>query len=364
MTSAQELFDAYKKQLKKSQESTQSIPSYTPAPPVLEPFLPQGLSVDHQNPSISDGFSHLKSQFRQSVDLLERQYMSQYKLYMELQQKMETEKRQLEEVLQIKIQSQTLGRILKLIRDKHQEFEHLQEEKRQLEQEVSRRQLSWMREQKNFDEQLKEREREEKSFLDRIETKKMELQDSYEDRMLEMERSLMNKREILEKEIQEKRMTFAQELEEKQLAFEKACFEREAAVGQKELELVQLREKVDAFPVQLQKASREAEKAASEKLVFQYNHVLQMTKKESETEVRLLTQKIGSLEKELDQSKTYVHELKTKLTEAEAQLKQVIMRDLDQKRVPAAEERLASGESFAIRRGTGYPHIVRSMRGQ
>ncbi|MEI7870411.1 MAG: hypothetical protein WCI11_21245 [Candidatus Methylumidiphilus sp.] len=180
---------------------------------------------------------------------------------------------------------------------------------------MTQKRQQWKKEQEEFerarkerdDQAKKERAREEEEYAYGIKLTRKKDEDDYASR----------------KNAQEKA------LEEKRTSLEKSWSEREGALAAREQELANLRSRAEAFPVELEKAAKEAEARIAAKLKTEYQFEKQMLSKDSEAACRLKDQMIASLEAKIQNQEDLIRQLSRKADEAGLSVQNIALKALD-----------------------------------
>lgn len=265
---------------------------------------------------IVTNIANLKLEIVKSIDGLEEKLVAQQKKFAEVQQAVEIETRNLEEIYQIKVNADSLAALLLAHKEKKEEFEkEMEVEKEEFEMEMTQKQLKWKKEQEDYerakkerDEQAKkEKQREDEEYNYNLQLQRKKDKDAYE-----------SNKNALEKE-----------LEEKKAAVEKDLAERQAIIESKEKELVELRQKVGAFPSELEKAIKDTEKSVMEKIEINYKHQTELAAKEIEGERKLYQQMIAALETKLKEKEEQIRQLTQKVNESGNQVQSIALKAIE-----------------------------------
>jgi hypothetical protein len=265
---------------------------------------------------IVKGLADLQLAMTKSLDDMEAQLLSEFKKLHGIRQAIEIEQKNLEEIHEIRVNADSLAALLLAQKEQKQACEAEMAQKRaEFEAEVAQKRLQWKKEQDDYERVKKEREeetkkarqREEEEYTYTLQLQRKKDQDIYAAR-----------KEALEKELEEKRQ-----------ALEKSWSEREAVLSTRENELADLKARVEAFPVALDKAVSETEKNVTERLRFIHKHEAEMLAKETEGERKLSQQIIASLDAKIKEQEEQLRQLTQKANEAGLQVQSIAIKAIE-----------------------------------
>lgn len=265
---------------------------------------------------IVKSIAELKLSITKSLDETEQELINEFKKLSNVRQAIEIEKKNLEEVHEIRINADSLAALLLAQKEKKLAFEAEMEQKRSdFEAEMSQRRLSWKKEQEEQERARKEREEE---------TKKARLREEEEYRY-----DLQLQRKKDQDAYAAKKTAMEQELEEKKLTLEREWAERETVLAAREREAADLKARVESFPKELEKAVKDTEKALSESLQLRYRHEAEMLAKETEGERKLSQQIIASLQAKIKEQEEQLRQSTQKANEAGLQVQSIAMKAIE-----------------------------------
>jgi hypothetical protein len=260
--------------------------------------------------------SNLKLNMTKLLEELENQLLNEHKKLSQLNQAIDFQKHELEELYEIKVNTDTLAALLQTQKIKKTLFEQeMVEQRSNFEQEISQKRAYWKREQEETASAWKEQENLQKKL------KQREEEDYIYTRNLERQKE--QNQYLIQKEQLEK------ELVDQKLAFEKAFTEREANILAKEQELESLKMKVEEFPKKMQEAIQETEKTITEHLKFKYDYEVKLTQKEVEGERKLHQQMIAALENKIAQQEQHIQALTEKANHAGIQVQEIAVKAIE-----------------------------------
>ncbi len=293
------------------------------------------------NETIIKGLAGLKVEITSSLDKLGEKFVEEYRKFEELQQAIQTEKKNLEELYQLSASTDSLSVMLLAQKEKKEQFEQematrkaeLEEkiriEKERFDAEISEKKIQWKKELDTLLEKQKEdneitaktRKREEEDYNYTLQINRKKESDLYE----------------------EKKQKLEKELTDKKAAFEKAVADREANLKLAETELAELRAKSAAFPKELEKAVDVAVKAATEKTETLFRFEKELSEKEVGGELKLKDQIIQTLNAKIKDLEISLKDLSQKTVTAETSLKDIAIKAIEHSSKPYFIEKQKDG---------------------
>ena len=247
----------------------------------------------------------LKASVNTELDKISGDLSGEYKKLKDLREAVEVQEKYLEEVYEIKAAAHSLAALMQAQQKKNENFETEMEASRQ---EWEKQEALRAGQQKEAEEQWKkERKREEEEYTYKIKTERQRDEDAYK----------------AKKEAQER------ELAEKKVVVEKGLKEREEGVAASEKELAALRKQVETFDAELEKALEAARKAVTEELQQKHKFEMDLFKKETDGQVKLLQQTITSLEKKITEQEKQVEFLGTRAEHAGKQVQDIALKAIE-----------------------------------
>lgn len=230
---------------------------------------------------ITTELSQLRLTANQTISKLTEQLTEEAERYTTLQKAITFAQQELTEIHQIKTRAGMLKRMVELQKQEEEQFAKEMQERKQ----------AWLEEQKNYDEQLKRtRAHEQEEYYYQQKLKRQRELDAWEEERRKRERVLQEEQEKYQKQ---------------------------------QAELEELRTQVDQFPMQLEKAVKEAvnralldeRKDAEVKRTF--------AKQEADNKAQVAALRIVSLEKTVKEQDEEIIELKRQLEAANRQVKEI-----------------------------------------
>ncbi len=254
---------------------------------------------------IAKSILDLKYALTKELDSLAQQMDTEHRKLGDLQESIAIESETIEELYGIKHNADSLAALILAQKQQKTSFE----------QEMLATKTIWEREKEAYDQQVKEykartkkewaREEEEYDYKINLERKK-DL-DQYEAKKHELEAGLTQKK----------------------AAFEKEFAERESAIIAQEEELKTLREQVSAFPTQLEKAIATAQRETTTQLETQFNHTIELSSKEHESESKLYRQTIETLQAKISDQDALIRQLTQKADASTNQVQQIALKAIE-----------------------------------
>ncbi len=273
-------------------------------------------AAQNSEEKIVKGLADLKLGITKALDETEQQLLGEFKRLNGMRQAIEIEKKNLEEIHDIRSEADSLAALLLAQKERKQAFEaEIQQKRNEFDAEMMQKRLQWKKEQDDYERIKKEREEEVKKSRQREEEEY-----GYN---LRLQRKKDEDAYAANKAAQEK------ELQEKKLILEKAWLERETDLAARERELVDLRAQVEAFPAELEQAVKATEQAVTERLQFTYQHEKAMLAKEMEGERKLSQQIIQSLETKIKEQDEQIRQLTQKTNEAGMQVQNIAIKAIE-----------------------------------
>ena len=233
-----------------------------------------------------------------------------------IQKAIDIKEEEIKELYEIEKSAATLAALIEAQNQKRQEFEsEMVQRKEGLMQEIEKTRAEWKKEKETYEMETKEqnsaekkkREREKEEFQYAFKREQELLKDKFEDEKAKLEREIQLKREQMEKELTE----------------------REKAISEKEGELNELRQKVGAFPKELETTTNKAVKETTERITAEAKNREQLLNKEFEGERGVLTTRIESLEKTVKGQSEQIAKLSAQLENSYQKVEDIAVKAID-----------------------------------
>lgn len=284
----------------------------------------------HSSDGIVKNIATLKLSMVRSLEDIEEQLLSSYKQLTGLQQAIEIQSKELTDLYEIKMNTDSLAALLDAQKDKSVAFEtDMKDRSLAFEQEMTQKRVNWKKEQDEFELSREEYEQQIKKTRQREE-------DEYN-----YQRDLARQKErdqySLEKELLEK------ELSTKRTALEQEFATREANIVIQEQEFNTLKLKAEGFPEELHKAIQDTTSTVTERLTFKFDYETKLAQKEVEGERKLSQQMIVALEAKIAQLESQVKHLSDKSNQANLQVQDIAVKAIEsaslQRFIPSYNEK-------------------------
>ncbi len=298
-----EILQAYDELLKKVQEQKKQDTKGTSVQEKKEEMVKKASGMS--NEAIVKDIAGLKISLNASLEKLEDSLLEEYRKFSEVKEALDSEIRRLEEVYQISVNVDSLAALLLAQKEKKEEFEREMQEKRSLfEQEMKTARDSWQSEKQKFEESFKElkadkekqRKREEEEYSYTLSVQRKKEENAYQE-----------KKALLEKEIAEK---------------EKEWQEKEA-------EFQRLQHEVEKFPKELETAVMQAKDVITKELSSKHKYEVDLSKKETDGEMKLMKQNIQALESKIKEQAQLIDQLTKKSDHASEQVKDIAVKAIE-----------------------------------
>lgn len=243
---------------------------------------------------IAKGIMELKLSTIQELDALEQKMSSEHRKFMDLQAAIAIESKNLQDLYEISKNANSLAALLQAQKEHKEQFEH----------EMAAKHREWEREsdeiaQAHKEEQAKikrNRQREEEEYTYNLQLERKKEVDAYEAH----------------------RKALVVELEE-----------RETAIQSREAEYATLLERVAGFPAELEKAVKDAEKAAKSQIESFYKHQIDLSDCQVEAERKLQQHTIASLQDKIKEQEAFIKQLAQKADTSNNQVQEIALKAIE-----------------------------------
>ncbi len=243
---------------------------------------------------VTQGIISLRQQLLQQLDEIETGLLKEKLALQTLQEAIQVEKKNLEELYQIRVQAESLDALIATYKQSKDKLEkEAAEQKRALDADINDRKIQWNREKEDYEYHL--------ALQRRKET------DAHNEKK--------SKQEL--------------ELTEAKAAFEKTASEREKTLAQQEEEVQKLRQQAAQFEKDLAKAAQDTEKSVSERLKKDFEYQRQLEMKDLQSELRLAHQDIENLKTKVKEQQELIQALSSKSDTATQQVKDIALRAIE-----------------------------------
>ena len=290
--------------------------------------------------ALSTQIHQLKVAINKELTLLSDKLEAEAEKYENLKKAIEIKQSELNDIYGVEKESAELAIILEAQKRTQADFENEMREKRmQLEDELSDKKLRLENEIKQTKDQwekdkaahqatqeeaknnlAKERKRESEEYDYQLKRRRQLEENKLADQLEELEKELALTKEAFDKQTQEKTTELSA---------------REKLVSERELKMDELQDKVDAYPVELDKSVQSAVKEVTDRLTREFNQNEQLLKKGFDGEINVLTAKISALEAIVKEQVKQIEKLNQQQEKAYEKVQ-----DIANKAVSGAAERL------------------------
>lgn len=290
---------------------------------------------------IISAISSLKLGLAKELDKLNEQLLAEYKKLEDIQTAINLEKKNLEELYEVNANADSLAAMLLAQKEKKAEFEaEMTQKKADFDEKMKNEKASldekMTLEKGNFEATMKLQKEQWKAEQEKWNEQQKELKESTEkQRKREEEEYIYNLKITRKKETdiyEEKKAKLEKDISEKKIAFDKEVAEREATLIAAEAELKELRNKAENFPKELEKAITTTEKTITEKLTTQFDFEQKLLAKQTEGDLKLKDQTIGTLQNRIKELEAATKELSQKAGNAEANVKDIAIKAIESSR--------------------------------
>ncbi|HEX4122818.1 MAG TPA: hypothetical protein VH619_19560 [Verrucomicrobiae bacterium] len=237
-----------------------------------------------ESDSIDREIGGLKAQIGKMLAEISDRLATESTRFANIQKAVESKEQELKELYGIEKAAVSLAALIEAQNQKRIEFEtNLASQREELQHEIDSKRTEWDEEKRSHEAEIKERDAVEKKTQDRA---REDFNYGFKREQQALKDKLNDEKTALEKDIKLKRETA-----------EKEFAEREKALGERERELAELRDKTASFPKELQTAVAEAVKEATDKLRLEAKSREDITAKQFEGERNVLAARNESLER-------------------------------------------------------------------
>lgn len=266
--------------------------------------------------SIVNGLASLQLSFAGELEKLAETLQTESSKLEEIQRAITVETARLGELRNIQIAAEAIA-ILKRENDEElAEFEkEATEQREELTEEITTTRARW--------------EREEEEHVAAAEAYKVELEKSRSQEEADFQYELERKRKIKEDKNVERKRLMERELADTEASKVKDWEEREAKLDEAAAEIQELRDKVEAFPTELEDAVTKSREDAIKKATTEAKIVAELAAKEFEGNVEVFELRISSLEQTITSQTAQIEKLQTQLQEAGQQSQELAVKAIE-----------------------------------
>lgn len=283
-----EMIDAYQALLKQLEEKEKA--ALKPEKKLEEKKKTEVVEVARSlsTEGVARAIGNLKIELNAALAQISERLEQEVQKFQAVQKAIESKEKEFQEVYEIERTATTLAALIEAQNQRRNEFElEMAGKKEQLDREITTLRLDWEKEKKQHEAQWRERESEEKKRRER-ETE-------------EFDYNFERERRLAKDKFEEEKATLEKELTGRREQLEKDLLEREKTLVEREKELAELRERVGRFPGELEAAVNRAVREVTERLKAEARNREELAKREFDGEKNVLTTRIASLEKTVEQ---------------------------------------------------------------
>lgn len=260
--------------------------------------------------------SGLKLEMGQLLGQVSERLEEEVARYRQVKKAVEVKEQELQEIYEIEKSALSLAALIDAQHQKREETEaELAARKEELTREIETLRAEWENEKKLHEAEIKERDAAEKKQRER---EREEYQYTFQ-----REQQLAREQFEDEKARQEREIAYRREQMEREFA------EREKAVAEKEGELEELRQRVSAFPKELESAVNKAVKEAVQRTELEAKSREELLTKQFEGERDVLTTRIDSLEKTVAEQSDQITKLSEQTDKAHGQVQTIAIKAIE-----------------------------------
>ncbi|MDO9530453.1 MAG: hypothetical protein Q7J27_15035 [Syntrophales bacterium] len=311
-----EMLDAYNELLKQFQEQREA--ELKPEKKVEEKRAREVLEVADSLSSegVVKGISNLKLDMSKMLTEISDKLESEVNKLNGIRKAIDIKEEELKELYEIEKSAATLAALIEAQNRKRQEYDsEMAVMKENLMREIEKTRSEWEKEEEQYEMEIKEqnaaekkkREREKEEFQYAFKREQQLSKDEFEDEKAKLEREIQLKREQMEKDLAE----------------------REKVISEKEGELNELRQKVGAFPKELEAAVNKAVKETTERITRDATSKGQLLDKEFEGERKVFTTRIESLEKTVEVQAEQISKLSGQLEKSYQKVEDIAVKAIE-----------------------------------
>jgi len=262
------------------------------------------------NEIINKKISDLKYEFGSTLSKLNEKIEEEFTNYQSIKKAVLAKENELSEIYEIQKNSESLYALLEAQRIKKEEFvEAMQNDKLELETEISEKKKKWEIEKIQKETELKEKEQKELAARNR---EKEEYTYNFK-----REQQLLHDKFESEKTSLEKELTALKEKTVKELE------EREKNILDSEAELKELRAKSAEFPKEISRVVEKSVKDATERIILEAKHKEELLISSFDGEKKSLGIRIDSLEKTIKEQNEMIAKLSGQLEKSYSQIQDI-----------------------------------------
>lgn len=309
-----EILDAYNNMLKKVKQLEKEKPAQSREAEERKETVAKAKEETEEN--IVNRLSSLKLETATTFDKLEKSFLQEQRRLSQMQQAIETETKHLEDLYNIKAETDTLAALILTQKEKRLQYEtDMAKRKEDFDNEIFEIRSSWDKERKTYELTKKEdqeriqkdRKREEDDYRYNLQQTRKKEQDVYN----------ANK-EALDKELSERKVLFEKEIAER---------EKNLAAAEQEMDI--LRKESAEFVAKLNQAVQQAEENLTTSLKRENDFEKKLLLKETEGILQLKEQTIGTLQQRIKELEDMLKQQQSKADAADKNVKDIAIKAIE-----------------------------------
>ena len=309
-----EILEAYNTMLKKVKQQEKEKPAQSREAEERKETVAKAKEESEEN--IVNRLSSLKLETATTFDKLEKSFLQEQRRLSQMQQAIDTETKHLEDLYNIKSETDTLAALILTQKEKRQQFEaDMAKKKDDFDNEIFEIRTSWDKERKTYELTKKEE-------LERLQKERKREEDDYHYN-LQLSRKKDNDLYNANKDALDK------ELFDRKILFEKEITEREKNLATAEQELETLRKENAGFADKLNEAVQQAEERLTTSLQRENEFEKKLLLKENEGILQLKEQTIGTLQQRIKELEDMLKQQQSKADASDKNVKDIAIKAIE-----------------------------------
>lgn len=312
----QEMLNAYNELLGHLQEQQEA--ESKPEAKVEQRMISEAVAVADEitNEGVVKQIGQLRSDVGRLLAQVSEKLEEQTERYAKISKAIVFKEKELADIYEIQKSALSLAALIQAQQQKREEFEHEMAEKRaQLADEIESTRAAWIEEKKGYEAEIKER--------DAVEAKRRKREED------EYRYAFAREQQLAKDKFADEQAKIERELADRKAAVEKDLSQRERAIAEREAELNELRQKVAAFPKQLDDATARAIKETTARLQAESASREQLLQREFAGERNVLTTRIAALEQTVKEQAEHLARLSQQSERAYGQVQEIAVRAIE-----------------------------------
>ena len=278
--------------------------------------------------SVVQGIGDLKAEIGNLLTRISDKLEEEVNKYIKVKEGIGIKEKEFQEIYEIEKNAQTLAALIESHAQKREEFENeMRDRQEAFAHEMKQSREEWEKEKKlhelrikEFDEaEQKRRQREKEEFEYSFKRQQQIEKDKFEDEKAKLKKEMQINKETLEQQLAE----------------------RETKIAEKEGELIDLHNKVNSFPKELELAVNKAIKETTEKCNLERKNKEEFQKKIFEGECNVLNTKIESLEKRVEEQNEQIIRISQQLEEAYQKIQNIAVKTISISDIKSSQQLIA-----------------------